>query len=185
MGRPRGFDETAVVRSAADLFAERSYDGVSIDDLVTHLGVHRNSLYKTFGSKRGLYLAALRWSLDHGVAPLSDRIAQAADTTAGLRIALAAPAGGAGLELILLAAVERAPVDAEVAEVVERAFAKLDRATSAAIGTAGPTPAPGVGVALTALLLGLRLRGRAGDPAGADAIDDACAALTERYTPHS
>ena len=57
MGRRRSFDEDEVVRAAVGLFGGRSYDGVSIDDLVNHLGVHRNSLYKTFGSKRGLYLA--------------------------------------------------------------------------------------------------------------------------------
>ncbi|MCM2389487.1 TetR/AcrR family transcriptional regulator [Streptomyces albipurpureus] len=174
MGRPRGFDEAAVVQSAAELFAERSYDGISIDDLVTHLGLHRNSLYKTFGSKRGLYLAALRWSLDQGVTPLADRIAHAPDAVEGLRIALAAPVGGAGLELLLLASVERAPVDTEVAEIVDRAFAALDSATAAAMGTDGPAPPPGAAVALTALLLGLRLRTRSGDPAAADAVNDAC-----------
>jgi TetR/AcrR family transcriptional repressor of nem operon len=44
MGRPRGFDEDEVVRQAASLFATRAYDAVSIDDLVSVLGVHRNSL---------------------------------------------------------------------------------------------------------------------------------------------
>lgn len=42
------------------LFGGHAYDGVSVDDLVSHLGVHRNSLYKALGSKRGLYLIALR-----------------------------------------------------------------------------------------------------------------------------
>lgn len=35
----------------AALFESRAYDGVSVDDLGTHLGVHRNSRYNTFGSK--------------------------------------------------------------------------------------------------------------------------------------
>ncbi|MEV5393130.1 helix-turn-helix domain-containing protein, partial [Nocardia farcinica] len=69
MGRPRGFDEDEVIAAAARLFAERAYDGVSVDDLVNHLGVHRNSLYKVFGSKRGLYLAALRWYVEHRLRP--------------------------------------------------------------------------------------------------------------------
>jgi TetR/AcrR family transcriptional regulator, transcriptional repressor for nem operon len=70
MGRPRGFDEDEVVAAAVTLFARRAYDSVSVDDLVTQLGVHRNSLYKTFGSKRGLYLAALRRHLEQDVWPL-------------------------------------------------------------------------------------------------------------------
>ncbi|WP_408649259.1 helix-turn-helix domain-containing protein [Streptomyces herbicida] len=34
------------------MFAERGYEGTSVDDLVRALGVHRGSLYKVFGSKR-------------------------------------------------------------------------------------------------------------------------------------
>ncbi|NYI04589.1 TetR/AcrR family transcriptional regulator [Allostreptomyces psammosilenae] len=162
MGRPRGFDEAEVVRSAAELFAVRAYDGISIDDLVAHLGVHRNSLYKTFGSKRGLYLAALRRSLEHDFAPLVDRVAQAAGPAEGIREALAESAT-TGLDLLLLAAVERAPVDPEVAELVAGAFSALDRAIGAPPppdDADGGTDAAASAAALTALLLGLRVRAR-------------------------
>ncbi|GAA2243459.1 helix-turn-helix domain-containing protein [Streptomyces amakusaensis] len=172
-----------MVRSAAELFAGRAYDGVSIDDLVTHLGLHRNSLYKTFGSKRGLYLAALRWSLEHDVAPLIDRVARAAGPGEGLREALSPPGGGAGLDLLLLAAVERAPVDAEVAELVTRTLDALDAATAVPEDGPGdpgdPDAGPGaLAVALTSAVLGLRIRARAGAP-GADA-ERACDALGRR-----
>ncbi|WP_433040108.1 TetR/AcrR family transcriptional regulator [Dactylosporangium sp. CS-033363] len=105
MGRPRGFDEEAVVRAAVELFAQRAYDGLSVDDLVTGLGVHRNSLYKTFGSKRGLYLTALRKYLED---PHSDQ-----------------------LDLLLLAAAEQAPLDAEVGALISAALARLDEALGA------------------------------------------------------
>ncbi|MFI1865242.1 TetR/AcrR family transcriptional regulator [Streptomyces jumonjinensis] len=188
MGRPRGFDEAEVVRSAARLFAGRSYDGTSIDDLVTRLGLHRNSLYKTFGSKRGLYLAALRWSLEHEVAPLIDRVTEAAGPAEALRAALGPPDGGGGLDLLLLAAVELAPEDAEVAELVARTLAALDEAAG------GSAPEPGAGaadahtsddglaVALSAAIIGLRIRTRSGAP-GAD-VDRACAALAHRVGHH-
>lgn len=157
MGRPRGFDEADVIRSAAELFAGRSYDGTSIDDLVAHLGVHRNSLYKTFGSKRGLYLAALKWSLDNRVAPVAERITEAADP----RAALAAAVAEADLDLLILAAVELAPGDAEVAGMVGAALAGLDRAADRsgnASAPAGDGQAEGAG--LVSLLLGLRIRAR-------------------------
>jgi hypothetical protein len=67
-----------VIRAAVVLFSHRAYDSVSVDDLVEHVGVHRNSLYKTFGSKRGLYLAALRCSFAEDVAPLADAAGAAA-----------------------------------------------------------------------------------------------------------
>ncbi|MFE5853410.1 TetR/AcrR family transcriptional regulator [Streptomyces sp. NPDC056500] len=183
MGRPRGFDETEVVRSAAELFAQRSYDGISIDDLVTRLGLHRNSLYKTFGSKRGLYLSALRWSLEHDVAPLIDRMSDAADTPDGLREALDTAVSGSGLDLLLLAAVEQAPVDGEVAGLVGNAFAALDAALAPAGHPGGADTPPTPIVALTALLLGSRIRIRSTGSQTTRTADELRAALVQHLAP--
>jgi TetR/AcrR family transcriptional repressor of nem operon len=200
MGRPRGFDEAAVVQSAAELFAMRSYDGISMDELVTHLGVHRNSLYKTFGSKRGLYQAALTRSLKHDVAPLIDRLAHAGDIAAALRVALAEPAAEVGLNLLLLAAVERAPVDSEVAEQLSKVLAAFDQAIQEAARAHPPADdtehveagtQADLAFALTATILGLRLRARAagaGAAGGADSttnIHQAGTALAHRLTPQA
>ncbi|NJQ06351.1 TetR/AcrR family transcriptional regulator [Streptomyces lonarensis] len=149
MGRPRAFDEDEAVRAAVRLFGERAYDGVSVDDLVHHLGVHRNSLYKTFGSKRGLYLIALRRHLVDDVNPLCDALADAADVTDALRLV-----ASADLALLLLAAVERAPVDEEVASEVTAALAAIDQAIAGALGVPDDLAA-----ALTAAALGILLRG--------------------------
>ena len=146
MGRPRGFDEQAVTAAAAALFASRVYDGVSVDDLVQQLGVHRNSLYKTFGSKRGLYLAALRWYLQHRLPPLAERLATGADIV-----------DDPELDLVLLAAVERAPVDIEVAALVAEALHTLDQA----LQQVTTVPTDGSPSAALSSLLGERLRVRA------------------------
>ncbi|MFI6183687.1 MULTISPECIES: TetR/AcrR family transcriptional regulator [unclassified Nonomuraea] len=185
MGRPRGFDEATVVRAAAELFSTRSYDGISMDELVTHLGVHRNSLYKTFGSKRGLYQAALRWSLEHDVIPLIDRVSGAGDLAEALRVATGEPAAEVGLNLLLLAAVERAPVDREVADQLAAVLAAFDQAARTAAGPRDPAPgeADDLAFALTAAVLGLRMRARAGT-AGTD-IDQAGAALARRLDHHT
>ncbi|MFM9449365.1 TetR/AcrR family transcriptional regulator [Streptomyces acidiscabies] len=149
MGRPRAFDEDEAVRAAVDLFGGRAYDGVSVDDLVSHLGVHRNSLYKTFGSKRGLYLIALRRHLADDVRPLLDALAGAPDAATVLRLVTSADLG-----LLLLAAVERAPVDEEVSSEVTAALATVDRAIADALGVPADLAA-----ALTAAALGILLRG--------------------------
>ncbi|WP_433604079.1 TetR/AcrR family transcriptional regulator [Dactylosporangium sp. CA-139114] len=132
MGRPRGFDEEAVTRQAVALFSARAYDGLSVDDLVTGLGVHRNSLYKTFGSKRGLYLTALRWYLRHEFEPALSTDAERLHENDKL-------------DLLLMAAAEQAPHDREVGRLVGRALERLDDAL-------GPDAAN--------QLLGLRLRAR-------------------------
>jgi TetR/AcrR family transcriptional repressor of nem operon len=143
MGRPRGFDEEQVVRAAVALFARRSYDGTSIDDVVKHLGVHRGSLYKTFGSKRGLYLTALRHHVDRDVTALAEAVT-AGVSAAEVRRVLA---DGHDLGLLFLALAERAPVDPLAAAETGRALAMLDEANG--------------DEQRTALALGLLLRARA------------------------
>jgi TetR/AcrR family transcriptional repressor of nem operon len=156
MGRPRGFDEQAVTAAAAALFAVRVYDGVGVDDLVQQLGVHRNSLYKTFGSKRGLYLAALRWYLQHVLVPLADRLAAGVDAKQYIDDMISQ----SDLDLLLLAAIERAPVDLEVAAVVAEALQVLQHALDQAPTLPPGEPGQTTRVTLSGLL-GERLRARA------------------------
>ncbi|MFI1757932.1 TetR/AcrR family transcriptional regulator [Streptomyces sp. NPDC020571] len=115
---------------------------------ITH-GVHRNSLYKTFGSKRGLYLTALRRHLADDVRPLLDALAGASDTATALR-----PVTSADLGLLLLAAAERAPVDEEVATEVKSALVAVDQSIADALGVSSD-----LATAVTAAALGIVLRG--------------------------
>ncbi|MEV4128787.1 helix-turn-helix domain-containing protein [Nocardia sp. NPDC049707] len=147
MPRPRAFDEETVVESAARLFARRGFDAVSIDDLVGDLGIHRNSLYRTFGSKRGLYLRALRAARRQIMQAMS-----AADPLQNLCRAVTSDEIGA-LDLLLMAAIEQGRADPEIAAEVAGAFAELD----------GYTAVLGNGTVSTATLLGLRLRVCVGD----------------------
>lgn len=63
MARPRNFDEDEVIERAADTFARLGYAACSVDDLVDATGLQRGSLYKAFGSKRGLFEQVLRKAL--------------------------------------------------------------------------------------------------------------------------
>ena len=60
VGRPRSFDETGALERATQVFWSKGYDGVTIDDLVTGMGVGRPSLYAVFGDKRAIFLRVLR-----------------------------------------------------------------------------------------------------------------------------
>ena len=64
MGRKRSFDDDAVLARAREVFLEHGYEGTSIDALVKATGLLRGSLYGAFGSKRGMFLAALRDATD-------------------------------------------------------------------------------------------------------------------------
>src|SRR5471030_335920 len=58
-GRPRSFDETRALEKATQVFWSKSYDGVTIDDLVAGMGVGRPSLYAVFGDKATLFMRCL------------------------------------------------------------------------------------------------------------------------------
>jgi len=60
MGRTQSFERDAVVRTARDLFWDRGYDLASLSDLEAATGLNRSSLYNAFGSKRGLFDAAVQ-----------------------------------------------------------------------------------------------------------------------------
>lgn len=48
---------TAFLETATDLFMEKGFDSVSLDDIVQHAGGSKASLYKFFGNKEGLFTA--------------------------------------------------------------------------------------------------------------------------------
>ncbi|MFI9814358.1 TetR/AcrR family transcriptional regulator [Saccharothrix variisporea] len=60
MGRPREFDDAAVVDAAMEVFWSKGYESTSTEDLCARTGLGRGSLYNAYGSKHGLYERALR-----------------------------------------------------------------------------------------------------------------------------
>lgn len=58
MPRVKLFDENDVLNKAMNLFWKQGYSATSIQDLVSHLGINRASLYDTFGDKERLFLKA-------------------------------------------------------------------------------------------------------------------------------
>ncbi len=58
MPRVKLFDEKVVLEKAMNLFWKQGYAATSIQDLVTHLGINRASIYDTYGDKEKLFLRA-------------------------------------------------------------------------------------------------------------------------------
>lgn len=59
MARRKEFSPEEALDRAMDLFWRRGYGASSLQDLVDHVGVNRQSLYDTFGDKHDLFLATL------------------------------------------------------------------------------------------------------------------------------
>jgi TetR/AcrR family transcriptional regulator, transcriptional repressor for nem operon len=59
MARHKEFDRDQALLKAMEVFWSRGYEAASIQDLVRHMGINRQSLYDTFGDKHALYLQAL------------------------------------------------------------------------------------------------------------------------------
>jgi AcrR family transcriptional regulator len=58
-GRPRQFDEDEAIEKAMRVFWKNGYEGTSVSDLTSSMGISRPSLYATFGDKRSLFLRSL------------------------------------------------------------------------------------------------------------------------------
>jgi AcrR family transcriptional regulator len=63
-GRPRAFDETALIDTAVDVFWRSGYAHTSVADISAATGVAPSSLYNAYGSKLNLFACALDRYLD-------------------------------------------------------------------------------------------------------------------------
>jgi len=139
VGRPREFDLDDAARDAMDVFWDHGYEGASLPDLIAGTGLSRGSLYKAFGDKKGLLLAAL----DHYVATALKVVAELLSQPGGVKPAIRASllryaalsTGKAGRRgcLVVAMATEMAAHDAEIAERTGRMFRRLQQLYAAAI----------------------------------------------------
>lgn len=86
--RPRrgGSDRRArYLRVAADLFLERGYDGVSLDEVVKAVGGSKTNLYTCFGDKEGLFVAVVEHLCEEVLASVDDLHLSGRELEDGLR----------------------------------------------------------------------------------------------------
>lgn len=138
-GRPRGFELEDAARNALNVFWEKGYEGTSLPDLIAGTSLSRGSLYKAFGDKKGLLLAALDIYVADGLKATAALLAQPGTAIEAIRASLeryailsSGEAGKRGCLVVSLAA-EMVAYDAEVAQRVSRMFSRLQQLYADAI----------------------------------------------------
>jgi AcrR family transcriptional regulator len=82
----RGEERDLQIRArASELFLERGYDGVSLDDIVRDVGGSKTNLYNFYGGKDGLFLAVVDELIRDIVHPLQSLSLDRLGLKAGLR----------------------------------------------------------------------------------------------------
>ncbi|GAA1410933.1 TetR family transcriptional regulator [Glutamicibacter uratoxydans] len=69
MPRTLAFDRAEVIRQARAVFWSRGYESASVPELEAATGLSRSSIYNSFGSKRGLFDAAVDSYLEELIRP--------------------------------------------------------------------------------------------------------------------
>jgi TetR/AcrR family transcriptional repressor of nem operon len=59
MSRPKTFSESDALEKALDAFWQHGYQGVGLTELLSEMGIARQSLYDTFGNKRQLFIKTI------------------------------------------------------------------------------------------------------------------------------
>src|SRR5690606_32808721 len=138
MGRAKSFDETEVLERAMQLFWSRGYEETALPDLLAAMGISRQSLYDTFGSKRALFLRTIEHyratQLRHALELLEREGSPRANVEAVLTFFadLASDPSGRGC-LVANALVEVAQRDPELAALLEETLDLLRNGLRAAL----------------------------------------------------
>ena len=75
-GRPRAFDGEKALDQAMRVFWKRGYEGASLPELTTAMGINRPSMYSAFGNKEALFRKALDRYVECTGVPVRDALAQ-------------------------------------------------------------------------------------------------------------
>ena len=128
MPKTKQFSDESALIAAIQQFSWRGYHGASMQNLVDGMGIGRSSIYAAFHSKRGLFISALNFY----ISSCQQRFAEWLDQTRSPRTVImnvfaSATDGSSNGSLIVNAAVEMAPNDHEIAQIVDTALCDIEQ----------------------------------------------------------
>ena len=124
MPRAKQYSVEDVLAKAVRRFSTHGYHATSVGDLEQCMSIHRASIYDTFGSKRGLFVSALRSQIERYEATLRKIVNQSATPAAALRNMFAGAVSDCGL--IVRTAVELAAHDDEIGGIVAEVWSEVE-----------------------------------------------------------
>jgi TetR/AcrR family transcriptional regulator, transcriptional repressor for nem operon len=148
MARPREFDREEALKAAVETFWTQGFEGAGMESLTVAMGIGRQSVYGAFGSKKALYLEALRAYSMGNVEALLGALRQARSPLHGLKIVLLTP--------IELTEAERARGCFGINAICE--FGQSDPEVTSALSASGRA----VRIALVELVRGAQAEGEIG-----------------------
>ncbi|HEX7162059.1 MAG TPA: TetR/AcrR family transcriptional regulator [Trebonia sp.] len=191
VGRVRRFDVGEALDVALEMFWQRGYDGTPIQALCHAMDLQPGSVYAAFGSKRELFVAALRRYIETVSAEAVDRINGASSGLQGLRdyfghlVDAMVDGKRARGCLITNSLVEFAARDPELAGMFQLHLARLQTSFAAALararadGELRPGAGPESAGMLVAVVQGMNViaKSRPGRQALQDVVDATLAGL--------
>lgn len=149
-GRPPAFDRTVALDSLLALFWRQGYDGATQESMLAATGLSSSSLYRAFGTKSEIFVAALQRYLD-----LSDDVLGPLETGKGGRADLErfldrvkGQIGGAGSPggcLVVTTLSDPVNLDPRISELTQRHMRRMEAAIrGAVVGARGEGGASGL-----------------------------------------
>ena len=139
VGRPREFDEDDVLDCAMNAFWRKGYEATSMSDLCNCTGLHKGSLYQSFGDKHHLFMRSLENYADKQFSRVASVVHQSDSPLENIRAAVDKICDDAGSDkgcLMVNSLVELAPHDAEVKATLQAIGEKRVRFMMDLIGKA-------------------------------------------------
>ena len=130
MARSKEFNEEEALDKAMEIFWKQGYEKTSIQDLVDQMGIHRRSLYDTFGDKHSLFVQTLERYESLIAAQIRKQITEEMTTVESIRkiFELAVYSDNASPKgcLMVNTAVELSLLDNEVSQRIQSAFKQTE-----------------------------------------------------------
>ncbi|MEK5057048.1 TetR family transcriptional regulator [Paenibacillus sp. FSL H7-0326] len=123
MARNKEFDTTIVLHKAMEVFGHYGYAGTSLQILLDGLGIARQSLYDTYGTKRDLFIKAVKHYVNEKSSSVVAYLEQSADVKEAINHIFETIVEALTDEkrrnecFILNSAIDQIPHDHEIAEI--------------------------------------------------------------------